>query len=298
MTNATCKGKNALKIMLAVTPLFCVSTFLNAQTASVQDARSDRDKNVATRQELATFDQFLDNHCEIAEQLRKDPSLADNNQFEKTHPAFQTFLQQHPQIQQDLRQDPKFFMHQEDTFDRREDQGDRDAVRRQRDDFDRFLGGHREIADQLRRNPGLANDQQFLRTHPELDDYLRQQPDVRADLRRDADGFMRQDDRDYRADNETNRNDVGRNDAGRNDGDRNEVARNDAGRNDSDYDRNDTADRRDDARPGVKEFNQFLADHPEIAEQLRKNPSLANREDFLEDAPGLASLHAEAAGRS
>ncbi len=31
-----------------------------------------------TRQELASFDQFLDSHRETAEQLRKDPSLVNN----------------------------------------------------------------------------------------------------------------------------------------------------------------------------------------------------------------------------
>ena len=51
-----------------------------------------------TRQELASFDQFLDSHRETAEQLRKDPSLVNNEEFLKSHPALQTYLQQHPQV--------------------------------------------------------------------------------------------------------------------------------------------------------------------------------------------------------
>ena len=37
-------------------------------------------------------------HREIAEQLRKDPSLVKNDEFVKNHPALQTYLQQHPEV--------------------------------------------------------------------------------------------------------------------------------------------------------------------------------------------------------
>ena len=53
---------------------------------------------------------FQDSHREEAEQLRKDPSLVDNQQFLKTHPALQTYLQEHPAVREELKQNPRAFM--------------------------------------------------------------------------------------------------------------------------------------------------------------------------------------------
>jgi hypothetical protein len=56
---------------------------------------TDRD---AGRRDSANFDRFLDGHREIAEQVRKDPSLLDNRNFVRDHPALETYLQQNPGV--------------------------------------------------------------------------------------------------------------------------------------------------------------------------------------------------------
>ena len=71
--------------------------------------RRDRDDD-ANRRELANFDSFLDKHPEIAEQLRKNPSLADNREFLQNHPALRQFVQEHPGVRQQLAQDPQVFI--------------------------------------------------------------------------------------------------------------------------------------------------------------------------------------------
>ena len=86
-----------------------------------QNANSAHDSDI-TRQELALFDQFLDSHREIAEQVQQNPSLVNNDQFVKNHPALQTFMQQHPSVREELKENPKAFMHEEARYDRREDQ--------------------------------------------------------------------------------------------------------------------------------------------------------------------------------
>ena len=43
-----------------------------------------------TRGQLASADRFFDTHPEIAEQLRKDPSLVNNKEFVKNHPDLAT----------------------------------------------------------------------------------------------------------------------------------------------------------------------------------------------------------------
>ena len=92
-----------------------------------------------TRQELASFDQFLDSHRETAEQLRKDPSLVNNEEFLKSHPALQAYLQQHPQVREEIKESPETFMRKENRFDRPEYTRDRDTTRRELANFDQFL---------------------------------------------------------------------------------------------------------------------------------------------------------------
>ena len=140
-----------------------------------------------TRRELSSFDRFLDSHRETAEQLRKNPSLVNNQEFLGKNPDLQTYLQNHPGVREEITENPNGFMHQENRYDRREDarnddrdiQRDRDNMSRDRDttrgqlaSFDQFLDHHRETAEQLRKNPSLVNNQEFLSKNPDLQTYL------------------------------------------------------------------------------------------------------------------------------
>jgi phage-related protein len=206
----------------------------------------DRDDD-ANRRELANFDAFLDKHPEIVEQLRKNPTLADNREFLQNHPALQQFLQDHPGVRQQLAQDPQVFMKQEDRFDRRDyDRRDRgnDVTRRELANFDAFLDKHPETAEQLRKNPTLADNKEFLQNHPALQQFLQEHSGVREQLALDPRIFMREEDRfDHRV-----------------------------------YDPN---------RRELASFDSFLDSHPEVSRQLSKDPSLAKNEEYLENHPEL-----------
>src|SRR5258707_3508041 len=104
-------------------------------------ARGDRD---VTRGELANMDRFMDSHPEIAEQLGKNPALVNDEKFEKNHPALQQFLAEHPGVREEYKENPNAFMHQEQRFDRREDQarGDRDETRDEQATSDRVMNNH------------------------------------------------------------------------------------------------------------------------------------------------------------
>ena len=214
------------------------------------EARYDRredDRDRINHEELAHFDQFLDTHRETAQQLRKDPSLVDNEEFTKNHPALQTYLRDHPGLREQLKSNPNAFMHQEDRFDRRED--DRDGINRQElANFDRFLDSHRETAEQLRKDPSLVGNEEFVRNHPELQTYLRDHPEVREQIKSNPDAFMHQEAR---------------------------------------YDRRE--DDRDINRQELAHFDQFLDSHRETAEQLRKDPSLVDNQEFIKNHLALQS---------
>ncbi len=104
----------------------------------------------STRQEVAHFNQFLDTHREVAEQLRKDPSLVDRQEFVHNHPALQSYLREHPELSAQLNQDPNAFMHQEDRYDRGQDDHPSATSARKLARFNQFLDTHHEVAEQLR----------------------------------------------------------------------------------------------------------------------------------------------------
>lgn len=219
-----------------------------ARAQSQSSMPQDRDADL-TRQQLSALDQFLDQHPELSEQIRGNPSLVNNEEFVENHPDLQRYLQQHPEVREDLNQNPNAVMHQEQRFDRRENkEGDWDRDRRDGDrtrgelsTMDSFLETHPEIAEQLRKNPSLAGNKEFVESHPALQQFLAQHPGVRDELRENPSAFMSAEQR---------------------------------------------YDRREDARV-MSNMDRFLDGHPEIAQQLRKNPALVNNKDFIEDHPAL-----------
>jgi hypothetical protein len=260
----------------AMSAFFWLAASAGAQSMPAQNpARTDQststqDRNT-NRQDLAQLDQFLDQHREIAEQVRKDPSLLNDQKFVKSHPALRSYLQDHPELRQDLKENPKAFAEWENR-DRHDEMGrnDRDITRPELARFDRFLDDHREVARQLRQNPSLINDQQFLKDHPELQTYLKDHPAVRQEITENPIAFKQREDRYDQREDGMNQD----RDANRDRDDHNNVR---------------MSERDSDRRQEMGRFDQFLDGHREIAEQLRRNPSLANDQQFLKDHPALQS---------
>ena len=136
------------------------------------------------------FDRFLDGHREIAEQVRKDPSLCDNRDFVQHHPALEAYLQDNPGVRDRLRQDPSAFMQEQRDQDRdwnlRGQNPDHDRMA----DFGGFLGSHSEIQKDLSRDPSAVKDPDYMQKHAELNAYLSAHPDVRDGLMADPQGFV------------------------------------------------------------------------------------------------------------
>ena len=224
------------------------------------------DREEANRRQLASFDNFLDNHPGLAEQLRKDPSLVNREEFVENHPELQQYLQEHPEIREEISRNPNGFMHKEQRFDRREaGDGDRDRDRdRDRDmtrgelsNMDRFMDSHPEIAEQLRKNPSLVNNKEFVEKHPALQQFLAEHPGVREEYKENPDAFMRHEER---------------------------------------FDRREDRRDRDVTRGELANMDRFMDSHPEIAERLRKEPSLVNNREFVENHPALQQFLAEHPG--
>jgi hypothetical protein len=150
-----------------------------------------RDDNDTTRRELSQFDKFADSHREIAEQLRKDPSLVNNKEFVEKHPALQAYMQDHPGIREEIKENPNAFMRQENRFDRHEDGHDNDITRGHLASFGQFLGGHSDVAQQISKDPSLVKNEDYVKNHPELQEYLNAHPGVRDEMRQNPQSFVK-----------------------------------------------------------------------------------------------------------
>jgi hypothetical protein len=234
--------------------------------------------NDITHRQIAEMDRFLDSHPEVAEQLRKDPSLIGNREFVENHPALQEYLEKHPGVREEFSENPNAFMHREERYDRHEGrlddrrgddrrgddrrgddrrEGDRDVTRRQVAEMDRFLDKHPELAEQLRKDPSLIRNREFVENHPALHEYLQSHPEVREEISENPNAFMRREERYDRHEDRDNR--IG---GQRTMGDR-------------------------DNHGEFTSFGQFLGGHSTMAEQLSKDPSLVNNKEYLANHPEL-----------
>lgn len=224
----------------------------NSQNNNVdrdRQADNQRRNGDTTRRELSNFDGFLDSHPEIAEQLRKDPSLVNDRKFVKSHEDLAQYLDSHPEVKQEYRENPNQFMSEEQRFEQRQDfnrRGDNDGNRRELAKFDGFLDSHPEIAEQLRKDPSLVNDRKFVKSHDALADYLDSHPGVKEEYREHPNAFMRDEQR---------------------------------------FDRHE--DRMMDRDAELHGFGQFLGTHNSIAQQLAKNPQLAQNQEYVANHPDL-----------
>lgn len=204
-----------------------------------------------TRREVVDMNNFLDSHPEIAEQLRKDPSLIDNRQWVADHPAMQEYLQTHAHVAEAFRANPNLFMRDEDRYDRKD--GGHGITPREVADMDHFLDSHPEIAEQLRKDPSLIDNRQWVADHPALQEYMKTHPDVADEFRANPVAFMRDEDR-Y----------------------------------DRDHDNQMSAGNRDERNRGeLTSFGQFLGGHSSLASELSSDPSLANNKEYLATHPEL-----------
>jgi hypothetical protein len=242
--------------LFALTTSLCLAKPAAAQNPPAQPAQNpgavqNRDIN---RPEIDNFNRFLDSHPEIAEQLRKDPSLVDKRDFVKNHPALDSYLRDHPGVRDELKSHPDALMRDEDRDEDRLDR--RDDARNQQvlASFNRFLDSHREISEQLQKDPSLADNRQFLQNHPALQNYLQDHPEARDEIRNDPNAFMQAEARYEHHDEGFDRDE-----------------------------RNGSIDRDDMHR----HFGEFLGSHSDVAHQLGQNPGLVKDQQFLQNHPEL-----------
>ena len=244
-----------------------------------------------TRGEVATTDQFLDQHPDIEKQLQANPSLINNQDFLRDHPELQTFLNNHPNVQAEFAENPNVFINQENRFentpaDRAADNGQAnndqannrggnpnpDLTRGEVASTDQFLDQHPSIEKQLEANPSLINNPKYLSDHPELRAFLSAHAQVREEFTENPSFFMHQEGR-FEA-TEDNSRGVSTMDEylDKHHDEARDLDAYPARINDSDY------------LSHHKDLDNFLKKHPEVREQFSHNPSVFMHQESAFDA--------------
>jgi phage-related protein len=205
--------------------------------------RYQRSEDDITRRDVGLMDDFLDKHPEIAEQLQKNPRLIDNKKWVAAHPALQQFLSDHSDVRSAFDEHPNLFMRDVDRYAHMGNPQGQRVRFEELFNMDQFLNGHPEIAEQIRKNPALIDNQQFIASHPALQQFLSEHAGVRAACERNPQEFLQ------------------------------DVVR---------FERTDEITRRE-----LMNMDQFLDNHPEIAERLDKDPSLVDNQQFVHNHPAL-----------
>jgi hypothetical protein len=196
--------------------------------------------------------------------------------------ALGQFLQNHPEIAQQLEKNPELADNKDFIADHpefRQFLTDHPEIREQldqhpyavmreewrfehRDDvtqrelaaMDRFLESHPEIAEQLEKSPRIIDDPKWVANHPALQAFLKDHPELRQQFDEHPWAFMQDEER---------------------------------------YDRTHPGTGTDITPREVAVMNQFLDKHPEIAEQLQKDPKLIDDHKWVADHPALQTFLAD-----
>jgi hypothetical protein len=79
---------------------------MDRQNDQMDRGRTARDDD-RDRSQVAQFDQFLDAHPEIAQDLRRNPDLVNDHKYVSAHPELRDFLKDNPQIRRELKDNPR-----------------------------------------------------------------------------------------------------------------------------------------------------------------------------------------------
>src|SRR5215467_14826705 len=175
----------ALAAVLTGAPII---TLAQTATPAPEPTNPAADRAEDNREALGQFDKFLDTHPQVRQDLRSNPSLASDPSYLAQHPDLQTYLNQHPGLDKRITANPEGVLNRETRLNR-EQNASRDA--HALGSFDRLLDQHPEFAKDLRQNPNLINDPNFVSQHPQLQQYLQNHPAVAKHLQQNPKGVLK-----------------------------------------------------------------------------------------------------------
>jgi len=199
------KGNRVLPLLVLAGSALTIAPAVRAQSVGEAIGRALGQflapQNEATSMDqLRSFDHFMQDHPDMARDLRERPEVVNDREYVEHHPALRDWLDDHPAAANAFRSDPDRFMDRERHFQQyNSDFASGDMHRGELAHFDWFLDSHPEIREDLMRHPDLALSDRYLDNHSDLRAFLDRHPIVRDQLRNDPRDFM---DREARLENE------------------------------------------------------------------------------------------------
>jgi hypothetical protein len=164
---------------------------------SAQDDSAREERRSSTRmseRDQSSFERFLNEHDETAQELYRDPDLVKNERFLKGHSALRNWLDEHREAAEVIEANPRAVIWRERTTTGREREEGRSTPARiseqEVQSFNDYLDSHDETAKLLYQNPDLINDRQFVRNHDALNDWLRDHPEAADAIRANPHVFL------------------------------------------------------------------------------------------------------------
>lgn len=156
--------------------LFCVGALaLTSVAVPTSSLARDYGHTRISEADLRSFQRYLDEHWETAQELYRDPDLINDRKYLRDHDALRDWLGDHPEAAREIRDDPRAVLWQErgrGSRDRGDEDGSTRLTDRQRRSWEEFLSDHRAVARDLSRDPNLVNDTRYVHDHEALDEWL------------------------------------------------------------------------------------------------------------------------------
>jgi len=241
------KEKRFLKKPLAI--LLWVGALLLSASVVIPTSSMARDygRTRISDADLRSFERYLDEHWETAQELYRDPDLINDRQYVRDHQALRNWLEDHPEAAREIRDNPRAVLWQERGRRSRDEDSSTRLTDRQRRRWDEFLDEHRAIARDLSRNPDLVNDTRYVHDHEPLDDWFHEHREAAAIIMANPSAYLARSSR--------------------------------SSGSDPDYGQPTASD--------IQSFEQYLDRNWEVADALYREPDLVKSRGFLRDNPSL-----------
>jgi hypothetical protein len=282
------------------------------QDPSFFTRRENRFETNATPKQRADRNDFLAKHKDIAGDLNANPGLVNDNDYLRRHNDLRVYLDKDPGMRDNFRNRADNDRNRSEVAGNARGNPNPDLTRQELATMDQFLDTHPDIDRELRANPRLIDDPNYMRTHPQLQAFFAQNPVVLNEFREIPNYFMRRENQFDARNPDTNLPEKQRRDrddflAKHKDIDR-DLQANPALANDNDYlnrhrDLRAFLDKDPDVRADYRyrsgpvdrdrdrdanltpkqraDRDDFLAKHKDIDRDLQANPALVNDNDYL-----------------
>lgn len=201
-----------------------------------------------SERDLRSFQRYLDDHWETAQELYRNPELINDREYVRDHDALRDWFRDHPEAAREIRDNPRAVLWRErGRGSNGRDERSTRLTDRQRRNWEEFLDEHRAVARDLVRNPDLVNDTRYVHDHGALDEWLREHREAAAIIMASPSAYITQPSRSSEPDVE----------------DGQPTARD------------------------IRSFEQYLDRNWEVADALYRDPELIKSRRFLRDNPSL-----------